>query len=107
MDLALLGHDLSYQIEIAHRDATRGNKQVAADGLTELLAQALNCITSHAQPQGPRAGASYRCFQQIAITIANFARSQRLIDINHLVACTQDGNLWATNHWYCGLTKRG
>src|SRR5215471_8103074 len=89
VNLTLFGHDVLYQVKIAHRNTARGNDEVTSDGLGEFLSQAFHRITRNSQALGFPACPSYCRFQEVAVTVADLPWSQRLVYVNYFVACPE------------------
>src|SRR5437899_688836 len=103
VDGSLLMHDVFDEVEIANRDAARGEDQVGMNGLAELLAQALGSIAGHAQALGNTTRLANGGFQQVTVAIANLARLQFGVDIYDLVARAQDRHTWSTHHLHLSV----
>src|SRR5690242_14763376 len=93
IDGSLLGHNIFYQVEIADRDTAGGQDEIGLHGLAEFLAQALHGVPRYSQAVWNGSRASHRRLKQVAVAVADFARLQGLIDIDDLVACSQDGDV--------------
>src|SRR5579872_407518 len=106
VDGSLLGHDVFHEVEIAYRDAARSQDKIGLHGLAEFLAQALNRVLRDSQAVRDGSCAAHRSFEQVAIAVADFTRSQWLVHIDHFVAGSQNGDVRAADCRYSGAAKR-
>src|SRR5205823_7316156 len=94
VDLPLLLHNVFHQIKVTNGDATAGENKIIGEGLGELFTQTFGSIASDAEAMWLCTCLAYCCFKQITVAVANLAGAQRLIYLNDLVACTQNGYSW-------------
>src|SRR5215469_17125454 len=107
VNLSLFGHDVLDQVKIAYRNSAGSDDQISVNRLAEFLAQAFYRVARYAQALWFRACTAHCCFQQVAVAVADLPRPQRLVHLDHLVACPQYCYPGAAYYRYLCPPQRG